>query len=44
MSDCGANDVLKVELKSQFQVLTPMIGQILGPTDVSGASSVTVNR
>ncbi|HSS35219.1 MAG TPA: TadE/TadG family type IV pilus assembly protein [Patescibacteria group bacterium] len=44
MSDCGANDVLKVELKSQFQVLTPMIGQILGPTDISGASSVTVNQ
>lgn len=43
-SDCHTNDILTVQVTSQFQVLTPMIGQFLGPTDVVGSASVAVNQ
>jgi len=43
-SSCGANDSLKVKLTTKFQILTPIIGQFIGPAPVSGSSQVTVNQ
>ena len=43
-SSCEANDSLHVGLTTKFQILTPIIGQFIGPAPVSGSSQVTVNQ
>ena len=41
---CQTNDLLKVEVSTRFQVLTPIFGQLLGGTLVESSSQVTVNQ
>jgi hypothetical protein len=43
-SSCGANDTLSVRLTTKFQILTPIIGQFIGPAPVVGFAQVTVNQ
>ncbi len=41
---CRTNDLLKVVVTAKFQVLTPIIGQFLGKSTLTGSSEVTVNQ
>ncbi len=41
---CQTNDLLKVEVSTRFQVLTPIVGQLLGGALIQGSSQVTVNQ
>lgn len=41
---CRSNDLLDVTVDAQFQVLTPVIGQLIGKTAVRGFAEVSVNQ
>lgn len=41
---CTVNDILVVTVRSDFQMITPVIGQILGPMSLEGRSEVLVNN
>jgi Flp pilus assembly protein TadG len=41
---CRTNDVLTVRVDADFEVLTPVIGQLLHTRAISGSSQVTVNQ
>lgn len=41
---CRTNDLLTVKVDADFEVLTPIIGQLLHTTKISGTSQVTVNQ
>jgi hypothetical protein len=44
MGQCRTNDFLSVSIHADFQVLTPIIGQFVGATDVSGYARVAVSQ
>lgn len=41
---CRTNDLLVVEVRSTFSILTPLIGQFLGSQPISGQARVNVNQ
>jgi len=41
---CRTNDLLTVKVEADFEVLTPIIGQLLHTRKISGTSQVTVNQ
>jgi Flp pilus assembly protein TadG len=41
---CRTNDLLAVKVTAQFQILTPLFGQLLSRTTITGFSEVTVNQ
>ncbi len=41
---CRTNDLLAVEVKAKFQILTPIFGQLLNGVIIEGYSQVTVNQ
>jgi Flp pilus assembly protein TadG len=41
---CRINDTLVVSISSRVTVLTPIVGQLLGPVTVSATSKVRVNQ
>ena len=43
-SSCRTNDLLDVTVEADFQILTPIIGQLIGERSVTGYAQVTVNR
>jgi hypothetical protein len=43
-ASCRSNDLLRVKVEAEFQILTPVIGQLLGKTALSGTAEVTVNQ
>ena len=43
-SSCRTNDLLAVTVDADFQVLTPVIGQLVGPRHLTGYAQVTVNQ
>ncbi len=44
VADCRSNDLLSVDLKADFQILTPIIGQFIGATRLEGYAEVTVSQ
>jgi hypothetical protein len=44
VSGCHSNDLLGVRLSMRFQVLTPLIGQVLGEPTITGFAEMTVNQ
>jgi hypothetical protein len=42
--ECTTHDVIIVELRSRVDMITPIIGQIVGPLDLSAESRMVVNR
>jgi Flp pilus assembly protein TadG len=44
IAQCRTNDFLSVELETDFKVLTPVIGQFIGATKVTGYARVAVNQ
>jgi Flp pilus assembly protein TadG len=41
---CTVNDVLVVTVQSDIEMITPIIGQIVGPLSLEGRSEVIVNN
>jgi Flp pilus assembly protein TadG len=41
---CRINDILIVEVSAELQMITPIIGQIVGQLDLSSTSQVVVNN
>lgn len=41
---CTVNDILVVSVRSNFEMITPIIGQIIGPMSLEGRSEVIVNN
>jgi Flp pilus assembly protein TadG len=41
---CRTNDLLAVEVKAKFQILTPIFGQLLNGVLIEGYSQVAVNQ
>jgi Flp pilus assembly protein TadG len=44
VADCRSNDLLGVEVDADFEILTPIIGQLLGQRSLSGTALVAVNQ
>lgn len=43
-SSCRTNDLLDVSVAADFQILTPIIGQLIGERSLTGYAQVTVNQ
>lgn len=43
-STCASGDLLRVETKTSFTLVTPLIAQFIGGIPVSGETRVTVNQ
>lgn len=41
---CTVNDILVVTIQSEVEMITPIIGQIVGPLSLEGRSEVIVNN
>ena len=41
---CRTNDILVVEVRTQLDMITPIIGQIIGSLDLESTSRVVVNN
>jgi hypothetical protein len=41
---CTTYDVVAVEIRSEVQMITPIIGQLVGPLDLRAESRMVVNR
>jgi len=44
IANCGTGDLLKVRVRNQFSLVTPLISQFLGAVTISGDALVTVNN
>lgn len=42
--NCSPGDSLEVTLTTPYTMLTPVIGQLIGPTTLTGRATVTVNN
>ena len=41
---CRSNDLMNVKSTTNFTLITPLIGQLIGSLSVGGNSQVTVNQ
>ena len=44
VSSCRTNDLLAVTVDANFEVLTPIVGQLIGSRHLTGYAQVTVNQ
>ncbi len=44
MANCRTGDLLNVKTSTDFNLVTPVIAQLLGSRTVSGEARVTVNQ
>jgi hypothetical protein len=44
VDDCHTDDLLRVRVWTEFEAMTPIIGQLIGGVSVVGESKVTVHQ